>query len=84
MKIVTRLNTLTHTHTHTHTHRPIPRAAQVDAFLRGFWDLVPRDLVAIFTDHELELLICGLPEIDVEDLKVGWCGWAGGIFFIFF
>jgi hypothetical protein len=29
----------------------------------------PQDLVKIFNDHELELLISGLPEIDIEDLK---------------
>ena len=42
---------------------------QISAFLAGFWDLVPRDLAALFSDHELELLICGLPEIDVDDLR---------------
>lgn len=28
-----------------------------------------QDLISIFNDHELELLISGLPEIDVEDLR---------------
>ena len=28
-----------------------------------------QDLIAIFNDHELELLISGLPEIDVDDLR---------------
>jgi hypothetical protein len=42
---------------------------QLKAFLEGFWELVPRHLIAIFTDHELELLISGLPDIDVADLK---------------
>ena len=28
-----------------------------------------QDLIAIFNDGELELLISGLPEIDVEDLR---------------
>ena len=28
-----------------------------------------QDLVKIFNDHELELLISGLPEIDVDDLR---------------
>ncbi len=31
--------------------------AQINAFLEGFWQLVPRHLIAIFNDHELELLI---------------------------
>jgi hypothetical protein len=39
------------------------------AFLEGFWQLVPRELICIFNDHELELLISGLPDIDVADLR---------------
>ena len=31
--------------------------------------MVPKDLVAIFNDHELELIISGLPEVDVADIK---------------
>lgn len=30
---------------------------QISAFLQGFWDIVPRELVAILDDNELELLI---------------------------
>jgi E3 ubiquitin-protein ligase HUWE1 len=41
---------------------------QIDAFLTGFHDLVPPDLVSIFSDSELELLISGLPTIDIDDL----------------
>jgi HECT-domain (ubiquitin-transferase) len=41
----------------------------VQAFLDGFWQLVPRELINIFNDHELELLISGLPDIDVADLR---------------
>ncbi|EIE20172.1 HECT-domain-containing protein [Coccomyxa subellipsoidea C-169] len=43
--------------------------AQIQAFLKGFWEMVPRDLISMFNDHELELLISGLPEIDVDDLR---------------
>ncbi|KAK9830284.1 hypothetical protein WJX72_010812 [[Myrmecia] bisecta] len=43
--------------------------AQINSFLTGFWDLIPKNLVSIFNDHELELLISGLPEIDVDDLR---------------
>ena len=32
--------------------------------------LVAQDLIAIFNDSELELLVCGLPEIDIDDLRV--------------
>ncbi|CAN4103909.1 unnamed protein product [Withania somnifera] len=42
---------------------------QINAFLEGFNELVPRELISIFNDKELELLISGLPEIDMEDLK---------------
>lgn len=40
---------------------------QINAFLAGFHDLIPRDLIAIFNDKELELLISGLPDIDGEE-----------------
>ena len=42
---------------------------QIESFLGGLHDMVPRELVAIFTPAELELLSCGLPEIDLDDLK---------------
>ena len=28
-----------------------------------------QDLISIFNDAELELLVCGLPEIDTDDLR---------------
>ena len=43
--------------------------AQISAFLEGFWELVDKTLLEIFNDKELELLISGLPEIDIFDLK---------------
>ncbi|KAL0399110.1 UNVERIFIED_CONTAM: E3 ubiquitin-protein ligase UPL1 [Sesamum radiatum] len=42
---------------------------QITSFLEGFNELVPRELISIFNDKELELLISGLPEIDLADLK---------------
>ncbi|PGH36851.1 E3 ubiquitin-protein ligase HUWE1 [[Emmonsia] crescens] len=42
---------------------------QLDNFLKGFHDIIPADLIAIFNEQELELLISGLPEIDVDDWK---------------
>lgn len=38
---------------------------QFDAFMAGFNELVPQDLVMIFDERELELLIGGMSEIDV-------------------
>ena len=42
---------------------------QMDAFLGGFYEIIPRELVSIFTYKELELLISGLPDFKVADLK---------------
>ncbi|KAJ1983136.1 E3 ubiquitin-protein ligase tom1 [Dimargaris verticillata] len=42
---------------------------QIDHFLTGFHDVIPRDLVQIFNEQELELLISGLPDIDIDDWK---------------
>ncbi|KAI9681270.1 MAG: hypothetical protein M1817_002552 [Caeruleum heppii] len=42
---------------------------QLDCFLKGFHDIVPAELIAIFNEQELELLISGLPDIDVDDWK---------------
>lgn len=42
---------------------------QIDAFLEGFHDIIPVDLVRIFSEQELELLISGLPDIDVDSWK---------------
>ena len=43
--------------------------SQIDVFLEGFHDLVPAELISIFTPTELELLICGLPDVNIEDLR---------------
>ncbi len=42
---------------------------QIDAFLEGFHDIIPVDLIRIFSEQELELLISGLPDIDVDSWK---------------
>ena len=42
---------------------------QLEDFVKGFHDIIPAELVAIFDEQELELLISGLPEIDVDDWK---------------
>ncbi|KAH9607668.1 hypothetical protein KSS87_011637, partial [Heliosperma pusillum] len=53
---------------------------QINSFLEGFTELVPRELISIFNDKELELLISGLPEIDLEDLKANaeYTGYTAG------
>ncbi|KAF2722346.1 hypothetical protein K431DRAFT_284040 [Polychaeton citri CBS 116435] len=42
---------------------------QLDNFLTGFYEIIPKELVAIFNEQELELLISGLPDIDIDDWK---------------
>ncbi len=38
---------------------------QFDAFMSGFSELIPQDLINVFDERELGLLICGLSDIDV-------------------
>ena len=42
---------------------------QIDAILEGFYDLIPADLIKIFTPKELEVLLCGVGVIDLEDMR---------------
>ncbi|KAJ9059430.1 E3 ubiquitin-protein ligase pub1 [Entomophthora muscae] len=42
---------------------------QFTAFFEGFHQLIPDDLIVVFDERELELLIGGIAEIDVEDWK---------------
>jgi len=42
---------------------------QLKAFMDGFNELIPEDLVTVFDERELELLIGGIAEIDIEDWK---------------
>ncbi|KAI7860984.1 E3 ubiquitin-protein ligase RSP5 [Circinella umbellata] len=42
---------------------------QFKAFKEGFNQLIPQDLVNVFDERELELLIGGIAEIDVDDWK---------------
>ncbi|EJD46029.1 ubiquitin-protein ligase [Auricularia subglabra TFB-10046 SS5] len=42
---------------------------QFDAFMAGFNELIPQELINVFDERELELLIGGISEIDVDD----WC-----------
>ncbi|KAJ7219069.1 hypothetical protein GGX14DRAFT_589796 [Mycena pura] len=40
---------------------------QFEAFMSGFSELIPQDLITVFDERELELLIGGMSEIDVDD-----------------
>lgn len=42
---------------------------QMSAFLEGFYELIPKKLIEIFDENELELLMCGIGNVDVKDWK---------------
>ncbi|KAF0527937.1 HECT-domain-containing protein [Gigaspora margarita] len=42
---------------------------QFKAFMEGFNQLIPQELITVFDERELELLIGGIAEIDVDDWK---------------
>ena len=42
---------------------------QIDSFLVGFHEIIPAELISLFNESELELLMSGLPEIDIDDLR---------------
>ena len=41
--------------------------AQLNELLLGFFDVIPEPLLTIFDFQELELLMCGMPEISMDD-----------------
>merc|ERR1712232_1284689 len=40
---------------------------QLRELLLGFFDVVPEPALTVFDPNELELILCGLPTIDMED-----------------
>ena len=40
---------------------------QMNELLLGFFDVIPEPLLTVFDFQELELLMCGLPEIDLDN-----------------
>jgi E3 ubiquitin-protein ligase HUWE1 len=42
---------------------------QMHSFREGFNEIVPVDLVRLFNENELELLVSGMPDIDVDDWR---------------
>ena len=42
---------------------------QLNELLLGFFDVIPEPILTIFDFQELELLMCGLPEIDLHDWR---------------
>lgn len=42
---------------------------QLEHLLSGFYEIIPKDLISIFNEKELELLISGTPDIDVDEWR---------------
>ncbi|KAG7098569.1 hypothetical protein E1B28_000502 [Marasmius oreades] len=42
---------------------------QIENLLGGFYEIIPKDLITIFNEQELELLISGTPDIDVDEWR---------------
>jgi E3 ubiquitin-protein ligase HUWE1 len=38
-------------------------------YFLGFHDIIPKDVISIFDEQELELLISGMPDIDLDDWR---------------
>jgi hypothetical protein len=45
-------------------------APQLYHLLVGFYEVVPMELLSVFDFNEIELLLCGLPKISVDDWKM--------------
>jgi len=43
--------------------------AQIKSFLEGFYEIIPKKFISIFNEQEMELLISGMPTIDIDDLR---------------
>jgi len=41
--------------------------SQINAFLAGLHELVPHQMLSVLDHYDLELLLCGVPELDVGD-----------------
>ena len=50
---------------------------QIDAFVNGFNEIIPASFISIFNEQELELLISGMPKIDLDDWRRN-CEYYGG------
>jgi len=42
---------------------------QIENLMAGFYEVVPKELISIFNEQEVELLISGTPDIDVDEWR---------------
>lgn len=49
--------------------------AQVTELLLGFYDVVPEPILTVFDYQELEIMMCGLPKINIDYWKKNTLHW---------
>ena len=67
--IVTEENKMEYTQLVTQMKMTAGIQKQLNALLEGFYDIIPKELITIFNGQELELLISGVPNIDIDGLE---------------
>lgn len=67
--IVTDSNKAEYVQLIAHYHMTAACRPQLEAFLSAFHSMVPLEAISLFDPMELELLISGLPDIDLDDLR---------------
>jgi hypothetical protein len=68
--IVTDSNKADYVRLVAHHHMTAACRPQLEAFIQAFHSVVPLEAISLFDPMELELLISGLPDIDLDDLRV--------------
>ena len=63
--------------------RELACSERMKAVRCGLASVIPLELIGLLTAEDLDLRVCGLPQIDLEYLKVGIacvcvCVWGGG------
>jgi hypothetical protein len=55
-------------------------AKETAEFTAGFYSVLPEELVSIFDENELELLVCGMPKVSSYELlqHIHWTGFEEG------
>lgn len=42
---------------------------EIKEFLKGFYQVIPHNLMAVFDADELDFIVCGTPDINLDDWK---------------
>jgi E3 ubiquitin-protein ligase HUWE1 len=67
--VVTDENKAEHVDLNVNNRLNFQAKAQIKNFLADFYFLIPPDEVQIFSPQELDLINCGIPDVDIADMK---------------